>query len=138
MALPIVLVYDASTARTGGVGRTRGSGLPAASRLRSGAAFWAGALHALRFLRIGFCAPNDRTRGMALRAVLPGLQRLSDATLPSTGRLDKAWTGRTAVGTRATLPAARFEKGLRGITEDRRPRVRLPRRAGQPRPTPVL
>jgi len=26
---------------------------------------------------------------MALRAVLPGLQRLSDATLPSTGRLDR-------------------------------------------------
>ena len=55
---------------------------------------------------------------MALRAVLPGLQRLSDAPLPSTGRLDKAWTGRTAVGTRAVLPAAGFGKGLRGIVED--------------------
>ncbi len=75
---------------------------------------------------------------MALRAVLPGLQRLSDAPLPSTRLWTKAWTGRTAVGTRATLPAAGFGKGLGSIVVDRRPRVRLPRRAGQPCPTPVL
>ena len=72
---------------------------------------------------------------MALRAVLPGLQRLSDAPLPSTRLWTTAWTGRTAVGTRAVLPAAGFETGLRGVVEDRRPRVRLPRRAGQPRTT---
>jgi hypothetical protein len=42
---------------------------------------------------------------------------LSDAT-PLDRPTDKAWTRRTADGTRATLPAAGFGKGLRGIVED--------------------
>ena len=93
MALPMVLVYDASTTRRRREGAALGASVARGCLPRRACAlgqrFWQAALRARApFFTYRVLCANDRTRGMALRAVLPGLQRLSDAPLPSTGRLE--------------------------------------------------
>ena len=131
----MVVVYDASTTRRRRERRRWAhSWLGAACRVVL--ALWGSVFGPARCARSVFtyrvlCAKRqDAWNGPPSRPTgTPAAERRHTPLDRTTGQ---AWTGRTAVGTRAVLPAAGFETGLRGVVEDRRPRVRLPRRAGHP------